>query len=99
MGHQLGAVVVALTLFAGGKDGPQQIAAGNPHHQCREQGIAFGTKAFEQCIEARIAARCARPGQAPEAPGYARCVDDLRGLVFLTQQLEIRGYRLLDETN
>lgn len=97
--HQLGAVVVALMLLAGAEVGPAEIPAGNPHHQCRAQGHAFGTEAFDRCIETRIAARCTHAGYAAGSPAYARCIEDLREAVFLTQQLEIRGYRLFNETN
>jgi hypothetical protein len=99
MGHQLGLVVVTLALYACAEEGPKEISAANPHHQCREQGIAFGTEAFDECIETLIAQRCTSAGHAAKSPGYSQCVESFRRTVFLTQQLEIRGYRLFKETN
>lgn len=99
MGHQLGLVIVTLALYACAEEGPKEIAAANPHHQCRQQNITFGTEAFDECIETLIAERCMSAGHVPDSPGYSQCVENYRRTVFLAQQLEIRGYRLFNETN
>lgn len=63
-------VVVTLALYACAEEGPKGISAANPHHQCREQVIAFRTEGFDECIETRIAKRCTSAGHAAKSPGY-----------------------------
>ena len=98
MRHHLGLALVPLVLAGCGSVERPVSTAQNPHHYCQPRHN-FGTPAFEDCIETTIAERCAAQGRPPESPGFDACATDFREAVFLTQQLEIRGYRLFTEAN
>ncbi len=98
MRHHIGLAVALLAL--GGCTAAERSGhvAQNPHHAC-QQRVEFGTPAFDQCIETAIAERCAAQGHPPGAPTFEACDARFRENIFLTQQLEIRGYRLFTEIN
>jgi len=96
MRHHLVILAAGALLIGCTSSDPAVRTAANPYHACHAQGIPYGSAELQDCIDQRIVAQCTT--EHPEGtPEFARCERSLRDVVLVTRNMEIWGYRTLDQ--